>query len=550
MPLAVLQIITAQGIRQSRIDQAEATALSRVATMASQQRIMMDAIVSNLHTIGVVPAVAAIERDRSACEETLRMIVANEEGYDSAAVTDAEGMVVCSSYTAADRPVTFADRAWFRDLQNNPQEPMIGEQVISRLNGRRILPVAVARMTGGKFNGAISIGIDASYLQKTMEMAVEGPGVSASLADRQGNVIATIPYSEKYIGTSMFDSLPAIRNATAPAVTRMVLESGAEWLVTYYPASAPPLRGLNMVFNINLTALTRPLDDVRNLNLGAMAILLLAAVATAYFGARLYVVRSIQRLQDVAARWRFHDFSPRMQVQRQSDELVPLAISLNAMAEELAQTLEQKDLMLREINHRVMNSMQIISSLLMMQSRRVGSQSVVTPLMSAVERINALGTVHRRLHLSASVGTLDLGVFVRDLVSDVGRALGDEHTKIESIINAAPLISVDDAIAIGLILNETITNAVKHAKASETPNRVRVTLDVDESLRAVLSVEDTGGGNVDWGRVDTSSLGMVVIESLSRRLKAAVQFQTTPLGVRVVMRWVIVRLPPVSTEAA
>lgn len=550
LPLTALQLVTMHELRLARIKQAEGGAMSRAMTIAQQQSAVIESAFSVIHVIAALPAIINAEDDPQRCATTLKAVVAEAAGYNSAAVTDAQGRVICATDSPAGVAVDFSDRLWFQELKGGATQRMVGEQVMSRLNGQRIIPLSVSRPSTGAFIGAISIGLDATYFQSLLNSLAQGPDVTAGLADRHGKIIANLPYTEKYIGDSIFELIPVLKTAQQPGMQRLRGRSGREWLIAYYPQSAPPLQGLYLTVAFNLSALTAPIDTARNTNVLAAISLLVVALLTTAFGARYFIVRPIEKLRLIARRWQEHDFSKPMCVSDPSSELAPLVASLNEMAGELAHSLEQKDLLLREINHRVMNSMQIISSLLVMQSRRLGNHGAKAPLMSAVERINALGTVHRRLHLSASIDTIDLGAFVRDLVVDVGRALGSENTEMVSTVALSMLVTVDDAVCVGLILNEILTNAIKHAKASDERNRVLVTLRLDEDAVAMLSVEDHGGGSVQKASSDTASLGMVVIQSLARQLKANVDFQTTARGVLVVLRWSLLRPMTNSAKAA
>jgi two-component sensor histidine kinase len=550
IPLLALQMVTAKETRDLRVSQAEDAAVARASVLAMQQAAIFENAFATLNMLSALPAIADPSADRDFCRRTLAAVASEAPAFDSIAVTDAEGAVLCASVPMQDTPVSFADRSWFQDLKAKPTERMIGEHVVSRLNGRRILPLAISRFENGTFAGVVSIGFDVAYLQKLLENANQAPNITAGLADRHGMIIATLPLNEKYLGASLFDVAPLVRDAQQPGTMRMRGASGNEWLVAYYPAAAPPVRGMYMTVSFNLTSLTTPLDRARNLNLLVTTLTLLAALGIAAVGAHYFIARPVHALQRTAERWCRHDFSARMRIGDRSSELAPLAESLNTMAGELAHSLHQKDLLLREINHRVMNSMQIISSLLMMQSRRLGQGAASGPLMSAVERINALGTVHRRLHLSASIDTIELGSFIRDLTTDVGRALGGENVDLQCRIEARPLVSVDDAVALGLILNEILTNAIKHSKSADRVNLVCVKLVSVCDDRVRLTVEDQGGGSVATETVKGASLGMIVIRSLAQQLEAAVEFETTADGVRVHVDWRHRPLPLQSVRAA
>ena len=202
---------------------------------------------------------------------------------------------------------------------------------------------------------------------------------------------------------------------------------------------------------------------------------------------------------------------------------------LQASNAKLKQALETQNALLHEVDHRVKNNLQMVSSLILLQSRTIPDQAIQSSLREMLSRIEALGTVHRRLYQSDDVTRFDVGEFVRDLVSDlVGVAARD---RIEIRFDLATVtVPAERAAPIALIVNEVVTNALKHA----FPDGRRGMLEakVLDGARLDIIIADNGVGA---GMNDTTvpSFGTSLVRTLSRQLRAQVSWSDNKPGTRV-----------------
>ncbi len=194
---------------------------------------------------------------------------------------------------------------------------------------------------------------------------------------------------------------------------------------------------------------------------------------------------------------------------------------------ELQEALDAQETLLHEVDHRVKNNLQMVASLIVMQSRAITDERTRASLRSMLERIEALSTVHRRLYQSKDVSRFDLADFIRDLVNDLLAASGRDG--IRTAFDLAPVeISADKATPVALIINELVTNAIKHAFAHD---REGGSLDISLSRadgHYKVVVADDGPGISD--EPSGSSFGTKLIRSLSRQLHADIQWQSTTPG--------------------
>ncbi|MDG4894037.1 histidine kinase dimerization/phosphoacceptor domain -containing protein [Mesorhizobium sp. WSM4976] len=200
---------------------------------------------------------------------------------------------------------------------------------------------------------------------------------------------------------------------------------------------------------------------------------------------------------------------------------------------ELEAALETQTALLHEVDHRVKNNLQMISSLILMQSRTIRDEAVKSSLRTMLERIEALSTVHRRLYQSKDVSKFDISDFARDLVSDLLTASG--RPQIRSKLDLEPIIvPADKATPVALIVNELVTNALKHAfKDEAVPGSIGVRMSQPDG-HLIIEVSDDGAG-MD-GEASGSTFGMRLIRQLGRQLRADVEWRNTSPGTQVVVK--------------
>lgn len=179
---------------------------------------------------------------------------------------------------------------------------------------------------------------------------------------------------------------------------------------------------------------------------------------------------------------------------------------------EKTQLLANNDLLLREIDHRVKNSLQMVSSMLSLQARRTGDDEASVALDEAQKRVAAIAAVHDQLYRAAASGSIDMATFLEGLCVSIADNKPDNVLALRVRADSLILES-GQAMRIGLLVNELVTNSFKHAFPDERQGSIEVSLHVDEdNIR--LSVSDDGiglpkGFNIKSGR----GLGMRVIRA-------------------------------------
>ena len=199
--------------------------------------------------------------------------------------------------------------------------------------------------------------------------------------------------------------------------------------------------------------------------------------------------------------------------------------------EELEARLREREVLLREVHHRVKNNLQLISSLINLQMAS-GEVSAATAEEGRI-RIRSMALVHEKLYESQSLADVDLATYARDLVRMVEAAIG-QPGRVQVQVEAQPVsLGVDQAIPCGLLLNELLTNALKHAFPGGRRGRVDVAVRRAGERSVVVEVKDDGVGlpaSLDLTAPDT--LGMAMVQKLSQQLGAELSVDREP-GARV-----------------
>ncbi|HMG56229.1 MAG TPA: histidine kinase dimerization/phosphoacceptor domain -containing protein, partial [Kofleriaceae bacterium] len=195
---------------------------------------------------------------------------------------------------------------------------------------------------------------------------------------------------------------------------------------------------------------------------------------------------------------------------------------LRARQVELARSLKEREVLLQEIHHRVKNNLQVISSLINMHVRKLEPGTSRDALEQCQTRVLAIALIHERLYQSKDYSAVHFAEYARSLAASVFHALGvsPSHVELEVAIDDIPL-GVDRAIPCGLVLNELMTNALKHAFRDGRPGTLRVALTRLADGRVRLSVGDDGAGiPAGFDIHQVKSMGLQLVCTLAEQLEA------------------------------
>lgn len=189
--------------------------------------------------------------------------------------------------------------------------------------------------------------------------------------------------------------------------------------------------------------------------------------------------------------------------------------------ERLMSALKEKEVMLAEIHHRVKNNLQIIDSLIAMQLDNVNDEKARFLLTDSQNRIKSMAVIHQTLYQSQDFSNVDITTVITGLVNNLAHSYGDScQSNIKVIVNAEAIsLPIESSIPLGLIVNELVSNAYKHAFPAQKSGEIRIMLSHTEDHRIKLQVSDNGIG-MPQHRKHTDSLGLRLVDALSDQLEA------------------------------
>jgi two-component system, sensor histidine kinase PdtaS len=197
---------------------------------------------------------------------------------------------------------------------------------------------------------------------------------------------------------------------------------------------------------------------------------------------------------------------------------------------QLRQALQEREILLGEIHHRVRNNLQVISSLLNLQARTTGDPFVRQAFDESQSRVQSMALIHQQLYEANSFSAVDLGDYVRRLAGHLFRSFGDstEHISMDLKIGNLSL-AVDRAAPCGLIINELVSNSLKYAFLDRQPGRIYIHAARQANESIILTIGDDGPGlPPDVGFWNTKTLGLRLVRTLVRQIDGELELGGPP----------------------
>jgi len=192
-------------------------------------------------------------------------------------------------------------------------------------------------------------------------------------------------------------------------------------------------------------------------------------------------------------------------------------------------SLEEKEVLLKEIHHRVKNNLQIVSSLLQLQSSYIKDPDALNIFEESRDRIKSMALIHEQLYQSNDLAQIDFPEYLRSLLNMVLSAHRTNHTRVETRLHVDPVsLDLDTAIPVGLITNELVTNSLKYAFVGRSVGEISVRLTKSEIGDYLLMVSDNGVGlpkNFNFDKA--TSLGLRLVRILTKQMRARLEISNS-----------------------
>ena len=191
----------------------------------------------------------------------------------------------------------------------------------------------------------------------------------------------------------------------------------------------------------------------------------------------------------------------------------------------IAASLKEKEVLLKEIHHRVKNNLQIVSSLLKLQSEYVEDEQALRMFKDSQNRIRSMALVHEKLYQSKDLAKVDFAEYVQSLTAHLVRSYGQRGSGVSLQVNIKNVfLDIDTAIPCGLLINELVSNALQHAFYQQTQGHISINLQLLDKHDFLLTVSDNGRGfpqDIDFRC--TESLGLQLVCSLTEQLSGKIE---------------------------
>jgi two-component sensor histidine kinase len=214
--------------------------------------------------------------------------------------------------------------------------------------------------------------------------------------------------------------------------------------------------------------------------------------------------------------------------------ILGMAIERQRYELQLKAALDRQQVLLKEISHRVKNSLQIVSAMLNLQANTVGDDILRAHLAEASGRVSAIGRAYERLSYDADVENINLGPYLKEVCADVISGHSPCTLDFEAVEEIQ--LDADRAISLALLVNELVTNAIKHGLAGRSDGHIWVRLALSKENTVVISVRDNGVGlPADFDLGKRRGLGMRIVGALSKQLHAAISHRCDADGTEFVL---------------
>lgn len=215
-----------------------------------------------------------------------------------------------------------------------------------------------------------------------------------------------------------------------------------------------------------------------------------------------------------------------LEVRRQTEEIVE-------QKAQLEDSLQEKEVLLKEIHHRVKNNMQMVSSLLNLQSMRVNDETVKGAIEEGKNRVKSMALIHQNLYQEEHVGVINFEEYISQLIGHLVTSYGQQNEPKVHLDTGGITLDIDTAVPLGLIVNELVTNSFKYGLKDLEEPCLSIILMAQDERKVRLSVSDNGPGMPEgFSLTEARSLGLRLVSQLTRQLYGKAHFENTASGCR------------------
>jgi Signal transduction histidine kinase len=543
MPTVILTLYSAISFRAVYINEQKSVLSNLCDGFVNEQRLIARNAEEMLLAVSQTPLIK--DGDHGSLDRYFKDLMSVYPDYAVLLVADSDGMVIGSGVEKTGYSI--ADRDYFRKALKTGLFT-IGTYLVSRSTGIDSVPFALAvRNRMGKTVVLICSYSLHKYSHEFSVNRLKGNSI-LEVFDQEGHRLystSTDPHDGlgKPVMKPLFEQ--AQKN-TGTKASRVTL-AGSDWLLS----CGTFLRNGNCLY----VTVRTPFGDVQKASalllfriISLMLLACSAALALSLWLARRLIVRRIEGLTSYTRSLAEGNLEVRSEINNTHDEITDLTESFNKMAEALEernrsnlQTIEEKEILLRELQKRVADNLQLLSSIVSLQICHAPDDAVRHSLTTTHSRIMALSLVYETLYLYSDVQKVQMRQYCNGLCEFLVSLYANVGSEIACTVSGLDVsVSLDKALALALILNELVSNSLVHAFPGGQNGSISISFEAVSKDTVLMRLSDTGigfQGNTQTNIHGNETLGYEMIEALVEQIHGNLQISSGPCGTQISIRF-------------
>ncbi len=522
LPLGVISLYQTQAVLDEARSLNRASLKGRTVEAALAERELIQEALGAAQGLGATVLAAPA----GTCTEVMAQFIRNHPQFIFAGFVRSTGIMTCSSARVTR---DFSDNLVFKNIMEG-KKPTIEISKRGSVTGQQVIVVSHPVWMSGEMVGYVSISIPHRLANALMSDSTEDEGLRLATINIEGEVISAtggveaapqfMPQSTQVWATlaervgETFDAMAGNGEERVFAISEMI--PGSVVLVGSWPQSSGAENAAQFSFILSI------LFPILMWGVG---------VTVAYFGVQRLVIRHISELRSAMRKYALGELhGGRVELHNPPEELADTARAFNRMVLFLAQAeaqqeqdLRDKEVLLREVHHRVKNNLQLIASIMNMQARTAKTPEARRMLAGLQRRVRGLATLHRTLYTKPDTSAVNAAEMIEAMVKDLSGMPGESGVRVRTELQDVMLFP-DQAVPLSMLLAEALTNALKYVGIPpDGPAEIRIDLTFDEPSRLVrFSIRNTVGTPVtppDADATESTGLGSTLMRAFVTQLE-------------------------------
>ncbi|MBL8692259.1 MAG: hypothetical protein JNL04_24350 [Rhodospirillaceae bacterium] len=536
LPATLMLVYNEIDFRRTRLEELHADAVRNAQLTASEVEQIIDGVRAVATTIAAAPLIKS--DGTPACDEFLAKVIATVPQVAAVTVTDSKGDSRCGS-NRMPTAINLAGVPGFRAAIETGKFA-VGQVTSGVVSGSLRLPAVLPILDeAGKVEGAVVAAVNLEWLGKRIrDRGLEVGGVIV-ITDRDGTFVVREPEPERYVGTRVPDHFLHLINAPAAGAIEFTNAEGKRRVAGYVPATGSPV-GLYVAASTDSGEAFETIERSTRRSLAFLAAGSLVTLLLAWWFGHTSIAGKVMRVVGAAEAWRRGDMSVRTRMDARDGEIETIAQAFDQLVDQLAvkererdRADQQRELVLRELTHRVRNAFATVQSVASLSFRNAQGPEAFRAFNS---RLQALARSHELL-TRKQWEPANIAEAVRDAIAPL-RGDGDRRFTV-----GGPEVALSPAatVSLSMMLHELCTNAVKYGALSNDTGRVSISWTVDARRDEVdLRLQWLEYGGPPVTAPTRTGFGSRLLPALAQEMGGDVQVSYLAEGVSCTIR---LRLP-------